>query len=142
MDASQRAWIAPRFNASFAAFATDGRDGLARLAAGAGLHFVPQVWFLRASPGARGEAVDAGLRVLRFEDLFAARGDAFIAALVREFPELAALEAYTFAHRTTPWARGKYCDAYTPEAARAVAEVYREDIAALSYEYECDDAVS
>ena len=68
----------PGIAASFAAFATDGRDGLARLAAGAGLHFVPQVWFLRASPGARGEAVDAGLRVLRFEDLFAARGDASV----------------------------------------------------------------
>ena len=139
MAASAHAHLAARLqralaagsNDTFALFATDG--GLAH-AAETSMHFFPVMAFLRDDNAAVAVAPE---HVIRYEELFA-EGGAGIMALLR----MLGLEnnfAGRDLHSTVqPYTHGGYCAAYTTDAARAVAEVYADDITELGYEFECE----
>ena len=98
------------------------------------MHFFPVMAFLRDDNAAVAVAPE---HVIRYEELFA-EGGAGIMALLR----MLGLEN-NFAGRdlhsaVQPYTHGGYCAAYTTDAARAVAEVYADDITELGYEFECE----
>ena len=131
-----------------AAFGDDGFANFASLAApgapGAGLAHAARHW-VHFLPQARWAAV--GVRVVKFEELFYddsdgggggddAAGERMFERL-RTAAQLPPLPAGTRPARPPLARRDAHCDAYTREAAAAVATVYAEDIALFGYGCSC-----